>query len=381
MKRVAVQCDCVTKRQRVVELPSFVVVFDMIFRQKVTNVMPHLLAKDLYSLAVCSKEMFLIMKKTIEEKLWFDASSGPWKHFTPTNIIFGQCFEPPILPQHIPFGAKRIVVEVATAHIPDLPPTINSIFLNGHLHDYTVKLTEGLKVLGVGPFFGRLSNLPSTLVSLRILSHAKCKIKISAAAFDSLPEGLKELKFDASIRYDHPLDRLPSTLDTLKLPDGFDQPIDHLPVGLKTLTLGSYFNRSVDRLPDGLEKLSLCTEFDRPVDRLPAGLKVLSFDDHFDRPIDNLPKGLEKLVLGYAFNHPANNLPDSLKTLVFGRKFRHPLEKIPASLTKLSLHPRYTLCIANVYVLQRLFNEGWSLPKQDENYDGLVTLYRNKCEK
>jgi hypothetical protein len=69
--------------------------------------------------------------------------------------------------------------------------------------------------------------------------------------------------------------------------------------------------------------------FNHPVDKLPSSITHLTFGTNFNQPIDSLPNSIVYLHLGNyrnyhkpLFNQVINKLPESLESLSFGREYR-----------------------------------------------------------
>jgi len=156
---------------------------------------------------------------------------------------------------------------------------------------------------------------------------------------DRLPSSLTRLQLERD--YDHPLDQLPSSLRCLVIEGSFNRPLDHLPRSLTELALkGPDFNQPLDHLPHALVELALLSDsFNQPLDHLPDSLTDMYLSGCFNQPLAHLPASLTKLTLSAsAFNQPLDRLPQHLQILDFSSDaFDHPLDTLPSGLTRLTL--------------------------------------------
>lgn len=193
-----------------------------------------------------------------------------------------------------------------------------------------------------------LSNLPNSLVSLRMHEMILCDSLISpphslrhisltghyALKLNDLPRNLETLEINGL--FNDSVDNLPDSLIKLTLLGAFNQPITRYPPNLQRLMLGESFNQPLVNLPNLLTHLYIGQSFNQPLDSLPPYLKHLALGEEFNQPVSHLPRNLEYLSLGLSFNYPLTQLPSSLTHLLLScDEFTHSLDYLPESLTHL----------------------------------------------
>jgi hypothetical protein len=153
--------------------------------------------------------------------------------------------------------------------------------------------------------------------------------KLTDAALDQLPEGLKSLDLSFVKLSDVALDQLPEGLKSLDLSFCVklsDAVIGKLPQGLLSLSLNrcNLTNAALQKLPKGLQSLNLggCKKLtDSDIDQLPKGLKSLDLKGCYDltnEALGKLPEGLQSLYLSSCLNltdDVMDKLPRGLKSL------------------------------------------------------------------
>ena len=327
-----------------------------------------------------------------------------------THLTFGDSFNLPVdfLPKsitHLTFG------EEFNQPLTNLPPTLQLLKLDTSYHyedddlrtytnDFTTKLPSSLfelkyctnkkskpldlskllltvlDIRGLSDAVQNISNLPTTLVHLRLDGRWD-------GLLDSLPESLKQLDIDDDYfntplehlppsltglmmqgcnRFSHPFHCLPPLIIKLRIPDGyniplhlnsygllthltlgddFNQPLGNLPSSLTHLSFGESFNQPVDELPDNITHLTFGLDFNRNVGALPGAVIHLVFGYDFNQPVDSIPLTTTHLTFGYSFNQTVQHLPQKLTHLSFGYSFNQDISTLPSSITHLKLGVKY----------------------------------------
>jgi hypothetical protein len=165
---------------------------------------------------------------------------------------------------------------------------------------------------------------------------------------DRLPDNLVNLEIPKAVC----VDNLPNSIVYLKIRSNVS--VDNLPESVKYLSLGidrfdnNSFNKPIDNLPFSIIKLELGNKFNQSINNLPNKLVELKIGNDFNHPIDNLPQTLRKLELGVKFNQPINNLPIGLIELILGYNFNQPVDNLPITLKKLVLGENFNQSINNL---------------------------------
>ncbi len=166
---------------------------------------------------------------------------------------------------------------------------------------------------------------------------------------DRLPDNLINLDIPRAVC----VDNLPNSIVYLKI--GSNVSVDNLPESVKDLSLGidrfnnkNSFNKPIDNLPFSVIKLELGNKFNQLINNLPNKLVELKIGNDFNQPIDNLPHTLIKLELGENFNQQVNNLPIGLIELILGNNFNQPVNNLPITLKKLVLGENFNQSINNL---------------------------------
>jgi hypothetical protein len=182
---------------------------------------------------------------------------------------------------------------------------------------------------------GPLKRLPTTITYLRLGNHFNTPINdlpdslrtlvvgdLFDQPLDQLPAQLNKLVLGRD--FDQPVDLLPVHLDFLSTGYRFNQHVENLPETLTYLRFGKHstgssrFNHRLDRLPSSLTTLITGNSFNFPLDFLPAGLDYLSVGDAFAGNLNHLPENLTFLKTGTYFNSVFEELPLSIQCLVLG---------------------------------------------------------------
>uniref|UniRef100_A0A6C0HKV1 Uncharacterized protein n=1 Tax=viral metagenome TaxID=1070528 RepID=A0A6C0HKV1_9ZZZZ len=221
---------------------------------------------------------------------------------------------------------------------------------------------------------------------------------------DWIPEGVESINFQSFtqeiIKFNCPINKLSSTIKSIKLYGNYDQPLDNLPPNLLSLTISTLkYSYSLDNLPFPLKELFIytCKEYCGYLDSLPPNLEILDIKTNYNKPLDNLPKLLKKLyICSSIFNQPLNNLPgvenidiiNTRQTLrkknllenrknekviysglemlsMFTIKFNQPLDNLPPTLKYLYIngnifnHPVNNLPfnLLTLYIYSNIFNQ------------------------
>ncbi len=155
---------------------------------------------------------------------------------------------------------------------------------------------------------------------------------------DRLPDNLINLDIPRAVC----VDNLPNSIVYLKI--GSNVSVDNLPESVKDLSLGidrfnnkNSFNKPIDNLPFSVIKLELGNKFNQLINNLPNKLIELKIGNDFNQPVNNLPITLKKLVLGENFNQSINNLPTNLELLVLSKNFNQPINNLNPNLKKIQL--------------------------------------------
>jgi hypothetical protein len=82
-------------------------------------------------------------------------------------------------------------------------------------------------------------------------------------------------------------------------------------------------------------------KYDFPLNNLPSQIISLILDSDYNYPLDNLPCNLKQLVLGMKYNQPLEYLPESLEKLYIGINYSHNLINLPKNLQTLILHSNF----------------------------------------
>lgn len=134
---------------------------------------------------------------------------------------------------------------------------------------------------------------------------------VLGGVISSLPAGLEALCinyhwFDSSLDFSYLAD---GKLKVLKLiTSKFNQPLDRLPSGLETLIIKSgLFNQPIENLPSSVRHLVLlCPNFKQPLDMLPHGLEYFAGlhyncflypESVYKGSLENLPSSLKHVML------------------------------------------------------------------------------------
>lgn len=149
-----------------------------------------------------------------------------------------------------------------------------------------------------GVYFS-FSSLPFSITSLHL--HDNCKIGLNSPLF---PPSLTEL--DLRCSFNHPIHLLPSSLE-----------ID----SQQFIQLMYSHNQNIDRLPSSLQILKLGMMYDQPILHFPPSLLLSPFHHNLHLIIpSNTYLTHTLLKLGSYFNHPFSKLPPKL-TLLHSSKY------------------------------------------------------------
>ncbi len=118
----------------------------------------------------------------------------------------------------------------------------------------------------------------------------------------NLSNTLKELDFSTCSGCVITFDKLPDSLEILKLNDEYNTEINHFPTNLKEIYFGLSFNKSI-------KEISKCLM-----------LKKVIFGNDFDKTIKYLPDSVEEINLGSFFKQKINKIPTNLKKIYFRKK-------------------------------------------------------------
>jgi len=209
-------------------------------------------------------------------------------------------------------------------------------------------------------FNQKIDNLPPTIKTLEFLdgtidyNDGPREYSIFDHPVEKLPTSIEKIKFGYS--FNQPIGMLPRGIRYLEFGEEFDQSVDNLPPGLKTLIVKTRFNQCLDNLPDGLEELKIigtvCYEeqrrfcyFGQSLENLPGNLKRFEiYSDDYEHSLLNLPSGLRVLVVdGELFGRV--RYPDGLEELGLGH-IDEPLEDLPENLKKIRIR-KYRFLIDN----------------------------------
>ncbi len=227
----------------------------------------------------------------------------------------------------IPFTHYRIT-RVTNYCLQPIPSTVTYVTFCNDFNRSVDNLPSSILHIRFQNYNQRVDHLPPNLKSIKFGQTFNQPI-------DCLPPTVESIRFKGSA-FDHPIDRLPSSLTLLKM-NLSRHPVDRLPPNLLYLQLGQGFNRSVCNLPPKLKHLTFFgNEFNQTVDNLPFTLTRIHFSDHFNNSVDHLPPGLTHLRFGIFFNQRVDNLPKTLTYLTFGTNFDQTVENLPPSIISLS---------------------------------------------
>jgi hypothetical protein len=123
---------------------------------------------------------------------------------------------------------------------------------------------------------------------------------------------------DYGSKFNFPMDNIPHTLLSLKLPNSFNLPLDLLPSSLLHLSVGALFNHSLNNLPINLKSLMFDNNdiFDFSLNNLPQTLCLLSFNQShkINIALNKLPPSLKILKIPCNFSNKLI-IPENLQTL------------------------------------------------------------------
>jgi hypothetical protein len=121
-------------------------------------------------------------------------------------------------------------------------------------------------------------------------------------SLSNLSNTLKELDFSTCYYGIITFDKLPDSLEILKLNSEYNTEIKQYPKNLKEIYFGESFNKSI-------KEISNCLM-----------LKKVNFGNDFDKIIKYLPDSVEEINLGSFFKQKINKIPNNLKKIYFGKK-------------------------------------------------------------
>jgi len=124
----------------------------------------------------------------------------------------------------------------------------------------------------------------------------------------------------------------------------FNHPIENLPTGIKKIIFCSYYyDAPLDNLPHSIETIKLPKFYDHPVDNLPPSVKEIFFGEYFNQNLDYLPNNIQNIYFPFTgrFNRKLLNLPDLLEILVLPRQYSKKLGYIPKNIKKIRVHLSY----------------------------------------
>lgn len=186
------------------------------------------------------------------------------------------------------------------------------------------------------------------MYSMIKLSHLTFENMFNISFNKTLPKTITHLNFGSF--FDQTLTGiLPPNLKQLILGNNFNKQIDEmLPLTLTHLTFGNNFNHSIeDILPPDLQKLILGNDFNQPLTKFTSNLINIKFGNNFNQPFIEyiLPESLLYLSFGKKFNQPftKNMLPKYLRKLSFGFWYDHSFDVgvLPEYLTHLTMSTMY----------------------------------------
>ncbi|KAN0040876.1 hypothetical protein ACTFIV_003412 [Dictyostelium citrinum] len=229
----------------------------------------------------------------------------------------------------LPSSVKRLIIKpnMVPFNLPQtlLPMTLTDI----SLHSYE---NEGLII--------KKGMLPNCLKSLKVATDYKF------IEYDSLPSGLKYLKYRVSIP-DH------TKYPNCDIVHGFfPQSLSHLCLNMSFTSVSAGLFSPNQRISFSIDKRTCletlefgedfnCNIFCEKI--IPHGVTSLSFGFNYDQPIKPgvLPNTITSLKLGGRFNHrlQPGSIPDSVTNLQFGYYYNKPIEPgvLPNSLKTINL--------------------------------------------
>ncbi|KAK5581558.1 hypothetical protein RB653_001594 [Dictyostelium firmibasis] len=229
----------------------------------------------------------------------------------------------------LPNSVKRLVIKPNMVPF-NLPPTLlPSTLTDLSLHSYD---NEGLVI--------KKGMLPNCLKSLKVATDYKF------IEYDSLPSGLKYLKYRVSIP------------DETKYPNCdivhgfFPQSLSHLCLNMSftSVSVGLFSPNQRNSFSVNkrtcLETLEFGEDFNCSIfceNIIPYGVTSLSFGFNYNQPIKPgvLPNTITSLNLGGRFNHKLSNgsIPNSVTNLQFGYYYNKPIEPgvLPSSIKSINL--------------------------------------------
>ena len=163
---------------------------------------------------------------------------------------------------------------------------------------------------------------------------------------DNLPPNLTHLEF--SFYFNNPVEHLPNRLTHLTFGCNLNCPVDNLPSSLLQLHFGSTFGTD-DTLPPSISKLcssqKLRSVFNQSLERLPSSITSLNIPEQFSQTTHKLPHSLRSLKIHNSLHipiHPDTNFaipawPTASQQLELGTFSTRGFENIPNTLQFLSL--------------------------------------------
>lgn len=202
-------------------------------------------------------------------------------------------------------------------------------------HKYSHPFEKGLFPDGLRKLY--LPNSHPHVITPGIIPQGVTELSIGKSPIleNSLPEGLKIIKFESG--FDHPI------------PPGF------LPRGLEYISLGSKFNHKLveGSIPPNVNHIIFSMQYDHdlPIGVIPKSVRYLEFQN-YGRELSPgvIPEGVEEIVLGSMYNFPlkSGTFPTTLRKLRFSIKFNQPIEKghIPYGVETIEFGYRFNSKIA-----------------------------------
>eukprot|EP01113_Clastostelium_recurvatum_P044589 TRINITY_DN7547_c0_g1_i7.p1 TRINITY_DN7547_c0_g1~~TRINITY_DN7547_c0_g1_i7.p1 ORF type:complete len:356 (-),score=37.89 TRINITY_DN7547_c0_g1_i7:180-1247(-) len=235
---------------------------------------------------------------------WSSSLSTPIPCHVTSLILDGSGFKSPI-PGLPPSLLSLELMHKYNHPLPELPASLERLFLEGYNHPIILPLESRLSFLFCGWKYNQpLPLLPSSLIDLNL------GFAYNHPLPSSLPPSLTFLSL--SIKYNHPLPALPG--------HKYNRPLPMLPTSLERLKMESYNHPLILPMKSRLKYLFCGSKYNHPLPLLPHSLCVLHLGK-YSHPLlpSHLPPNLKKLHLGLKYNHPLPPvLPSSLIYLHLG---------------------------------------------------------------
>ena len=224
-----------------------------------------------------------------------------------------------------------------------LPPQVTHLCLHPKFNSLLPPLPHSLTHLSFGCLFNQpVDNLPPNLTHLEFSFYFNNPV-------EHLPNGLTHLTF--GFYFNRPVDNLPSSLLQLHF-GSIIRTDDKLPPSQRKRSsqeLRSVFNQSLERLPSSITSLNIPEQFYRTIHKLPHSLRSLKIHNssririHRDTnlAIPAWPPALQQLELSDFLDLGFENIPDALQILKIKchryEEYRTPTH-LPLSVTDLALY-------------------------------------------